>query len=64
MPTQGLLESVVRLTDTEFLVPEYTTESRRQGGLGLERGPAPTSEARHIVVDSTGLKMGSRVTRA
>jgi integrase len=37
----------------ELPVPDYTTVSRRQGGLELKPGPAPASEPRHVVIDAT-----------
>jgi len=55
--TQGFLESVVRLMGVELPVPDYTTVSRRQGGLEPKLGPAPACEPRHVVIDATGLKV-------
>jgi hypothetical protein len=37
--TPEFLESVVRLMGVELPVPDYTTVSRRQGGLELKLGP-------------------------
>ena len=54
--TPEFLESVVRLMGVELPVPDYTTVSRRQGGLELKLGPAPACELRHVVIDATGLK--------
>ncbi len=42
--------------DQQTPVPDYTTVSRRQGGLALKLGPAPACEPRHVVIDATGLK--------
>lgn len=55
--TQGFLESVVKLMDIELPVPDYTTMSRRQGRLESELRPALATEPRHVVIDSTGLKV-------
>ena len=55
--TQGLLASAVTLMGLELPVPDYSTMSRRQAGLTVSLPPAPRSGARHIVVDSTGLKV-------
>ncbi len=55
--TQGFLESVVRLLGIVLPVPNYTTMSRRQGGLDTLRKIAPTKQARHVVIDTTGLKV-------
>ncbi len=38
-------------------MPDYTTVSRRQGGLALKLGPVPACEPRHVVIDATGLKV-------
>ncbi len=55
--TQGFLASLVELMALELPVPDYSTLSRRQSALdvgvrvGLGNGP------RHVVIDSTGLKI-------
>jgi hypothetical protein len=55
--TQGFLESVLALVRLELPVPDYSTLSRRQPRLAVNL-PFPTSERpRHIVVDSTGVKV-------
>ena len=55
--TQGFLESVVTLMGLELPVPDYSTMSRRQAGLEVSLPSAARSGARHVVVDSTGLKV-------
>ena len=55
--TQGFLESVVRLMAIVLPVPNYTTLSRRQSGLDRRWQTAPTKQARHVVIDTTGLKV-------
>ena len=55
--TQGFLESVVTLMRLELPVPDYSTMSRRQAGLAVSLPPASRSPTRHVVVDSTGLKV-------
>jgi len=55
--TQGFLESLVELMGVELPIPDYTTISRRQAGLDLELGPLPASGPRHVVIDTTGLKV-------
>ena len=55
--TQGFLESVVGQMGVDLPVPGYTTVSRRQAGLGLELGRLRTAEPRHVVIDTTGLKV-------
>ena len=55
--THGFLESVLALLRLELPVPDYSTLSRRQPRLAVTL-PFPTSERpRHIVVDSTGVKV-------
>ena len=55
--TQGFLESVVTLMRLELPVPDYSTMSRRQAGLAVSLPLGSRSGARHVVVDSTGLKV-------
>lgn len=38
-------------------VPDYTTVSQRRSGLNLQWQTAPTMQVRHIVIDSTELKV-------
>ncbi len=55
--TEGLLASVFELMRVTLPVPDHSTLSRRLGQLGvrlpLKKGPL----ARHVVVDSTGVKV-------
>jgi len=55
--TQGFLESVVNLMELEMPVPNYTTLSRRQGGLDVGLGLTQSAAPRHVVIDTTGLKV-------
>src|SRR3954463_12866173 len=57
--TEGLIGSVLRLLGLELAVPDHTTLSRRAGTLEVPR-PRPTagSGPLHLLVDSTGLKLG------
>ena len=55
--TQGLLESVVRLMEVDRPVPAYSTVCRRQAGLDLWDHPATARQPRHVVIDTTGLKV-------
>ena len=55
--TQGFLASVVTLMRLELPIPDYSTMSRRQAALAISLPPASRSGARHVVVDSTGLKV-------
>ncbi len=54
---QGFLASVVRLMGVELPVPDYTTVSRRQAGLDVELALAASHTPRHVVIDTTGLKV-------
>jgi len=55
--TQGVLESVVRLMGVDLPVPAYSTVCRRQAGLDLWLPPAPESRPRHVVIDTTELRV-------
>jgi len=41
----------------ELPVPDYSTMSRRHAGLVVSLPTGPGSGVRHVVVDSTGLKV-------
>ena len=49
--------SVVTFMRLELPVPDYSTMSRRQAGLAVSLPPESRSGARHVVVDSTDLKV-------
>jgi IS5 family transposase len=55
--TQGLLESVIKLTQVALPVPDYTTLSRRRKELEVELPRRRKEESLHLVVDSTGVKV-------
>src|SRR4051794_4570331 len=55
--TEGLIGSVLRLLGLELRVPDHTTLSRRADGLSVPR-PRPGTGPLHLLVDSTGLKLG------
>lgn len=55
--TQGFLESVVHLMGIELLVPDYTTVCKRQHALGVKMLDRLGMEPRHVVIDTTGLKV-------
>ena len=55
--TEGLLSSLVELMDVPLKVPDYTTLSRRQSKLEVELPSFIQNESRHVVVDSTGIKI-------
>src|ERR671928_282998 len=55
--TEGLIGSVLRLLGLELRVPDHTTLSRRAEGLPVPR-PRSGSGPLHLLVDSTGLRLG------
>ena len=54
---QGFLESIFELMEIELSVPDHSTLSRRLGQLAVKLPVLPKSGARHVVVDSTGVKV-------
>src|SRR4051812_22003123 len=59
--TEGLIGSVVGLLGLALRVPDHTTLSRRAATLEVPRPPRSGSgeaEPVHLLVDSTGLKLG------
>jgi hypothetical protein len=54
---QGLLSSVVELMQLALPIPDYSTVSRRQGGLQVPVSAFLQSGPRHIVIDATGLRV-------
>ena len=55
--TEGLTRSVVRLLNVELRVPCYTTLCRRRRTLSVGLPRRSKDEPRHLVVDSTGVKV-------
>lgn len=55
--TAGLLESLLKLMKLDLPVPDHSTLSRRRGALNLTLPVKPAKQARHLVVDSTGVKV-------
>lgn len=54
---QGFVESLFELMQLELPVPDHSTVSRRLGALSVSMPVTPQTRPRHIVVDSTGLKV-------
>ncbi len=54
---QGFLESVFKLMGIQLRVPDHSTLSRRMGKLEVDIPVMPQTGARHVVVDSTGVKV-------
>lgn len=55
--TQGFLQSLFELMKIELAVPDHSTLSRRRGALTIELPVRETTAARHLVIDSTGVKV-------
>lgn len=55
--TQGFIESIFALMNLELSVPEHSTVSRRLKLLEITLPVIPTESSRHVVVDSTGVKV-------
>jgi len=55
--TQGFLASLLHLMQVPLTPPHYSTCCRRQATLDVRIPRTPSTEARHLVVDSTGLKV-------
>jgi hypothetical protein len=57
--TEGLIGSILRLLGIDLAVPDHTTLSRRAATLEVPRlRPAAGGGPLHLLVDSTGLKLG------
>ena len=57
--TEGLIGSILRLLGLDLAVPDHTTLSRRAATLEVPRPRSdPGSGPVHLLVDSTGLKVG------
>lgn len=55
--TCGLLDSIFRLLKVALTVPDHSTISRRMAGVEVGLPLLKTNKARHLVCDSTGLKV-------
>jgi hypothetical protein len=56
--TEGLIGSVLQLLGLDLPVPDYSTLSRRAQTLKLPAQPRATGGPIHLLVDSSGLKLG------
>jgi hypothetical protein len=54
---QGFVESLFELMGINLPVPDHSTLSRRLEQLSIELLVVPKEGARHVVVDSTGVKV-------
>ncbi len=55
--TEGFGRSVMTMLDVDVTVPDYTTLCKRSADLAVDLSTSRSQEAKHIVVDSTGLKV-------
>ena len=55
--TQGFRASLVNLMELDFPMLNYSTLSRRQGKLAIPLLVSPQGVPRHVVIDSTGLRV-------
>lgn len=55
--TQGLLQSLFTLMKLDLTAPDHSTLSRRRRRLNITLPLKKSSEPRHLVVDSTGVKL-------
>ena len=55
--TQGFVESLFELMQIDLPVPDHSTVSRRLGRLKIKLPVKKKESARHLVIDSTGVKV-------
>jgi hypothetical protein len=55
--TEGLGQSILALLKARVKAPNYTTLCKRSADLAVDLSPSQVQQAKHIVVDSTGLKV-------
>lgn len=55
--TIGFAQSILEMLDADVEVPDYTLLCKRSADLDVDLSPSKRNEAKHIVVDSTGLKI-------
>jgi hypothetical protein len=55
--TIGLAQSILNLLQANVTVPDYTLLCKRSVDLGVEWSVSQSNEPKHIVIDSTGLKV-------
>ena len=55
--TIGFARSLFKLMSVELVLPHYSTLSRRAKRLNIDLSVTPTQGSRHVVIDSTGVKV-------
>jgi hypothetical protein len=56
--TTGFVESLLRLADLDWTVPDFSTLSRRQKTLAVNIPYRGSKGPLHLLIDSTGIKVG------
>ena len=56
--TEGLIGSILHLLGLELPVPDHSTIGRRARTIKLPARPHSDDGSLHLLVDSTGLKLG------
>jgi IS5 family transposase len=54
---EGFIKSIFKLLSIPLAVPEHSTLSRRMKSLEMDIPVLPSDKARHVVIDSTGVKV-------
>ena len=54
---EGLLRSIAEVLKIDIAIPDYTTLSRRSGGLTILPKQIDRAKPVHLLVDSTGLEI-------
>ena len=54
--SMGMVQSLLRLANLDWPVPDFSTVSRRQKHLRIHLSYRPSSSPLHLLVDSTGIK--------
>lgn len=55
--TEGMMTSIVELAKLPVCTPNYSTLCRRGRNLKINLGVKKTSQARHVLIDSTGVQI-------
>lgn len=55
--TIGFAQSILSLLEVEVCVPDYSLLCKRSRGIEIDLSSTPADEPKHIVLDSTGLKV-------
>jgi len=53
----GFMQPVMNLLAADVAVPDYSTVCKRSGELSVDSGVSSSDEPKHVVIDSSGLKV-------